>query len=199
MSLIKDIICSCGKKNCNFLNKIYNLIRKKHTTRPLLKAWQIIDKRHWPNKKITYDSIIPNQKTKINNNALNYWLKQCKSSLEKTIDAYKIISLKDIFIDNTKLYNIGEQLSRDKNWGIIVLLRNPMEIMGAYKNAGIRKKDLRSAESVLPFYYNFLQSVKQIENKKNVIIIRYEDLCDNTERVIKTICEFIGVNYQKIW
>ena len=192
----KNTICSCGKTNCNFLNKIYKLANKKHLSKPLLKVWQIIDKKYWPNKIINTDSIIQNSKAKINSNSLNYWVNQCKLSLERIINIYKKFSNKKIYIDNSKLYNIGEELSKNKDWGIIILLRNPLGIMWSYKKAGIRKKDYRTPESILPFCYNFLQSVKRIQDKKNIIIIKYEDLCNDTDNVIKKLCKFINISYQ---
>lgn len=191
-----NTICSCGKIDCEFLNKIYAQIHKKHLARPLLKAWQITDKKYWPNKKIYSDSIIQNPNKKINNDSLNYWIKRCKSSLENIINAYKKYSKKEIYIDNSKLYNIGEELSKNRDWGIIVLLRNPLGIMWSYKKAGIRKNDFRAADSVLPFCYDFLKSVKKIQNKKNVIIVKYENLCNSTDQTLHTICKFMGVSYQ---
>ena len=192
----QNTICSCGKINCKFLFKIYNLINKNHAAKPLLKIWQIIDKKYWPSKKISPGNIIQNSKIKINPNSLNYYLKQCKHSLEQIINFHKKFSKKEIYIDNSKLYNIGERLSKNKNWGIIILLRNPLGIMWSYKKAGIRKKDFRTAGSVLPFCYDFLKSAKKLQNKKNVITIKYEDLCADTEKITKNICQFIGVPYQ---
>ena len=63
---------------------------------------------------------------------------------------------KDVFIDNTKLHNIGEKLIALSNWKIIVLLRDPRGIMCSYKLAGISKKDFRGAKSVLTDLVDFM-------------------------------------------
>lgn len=187
--------CSCGKFNCKNLNKPHNLINKNHLSKPLLKAWQIVDKKYWPDKIINSYSII--QGSTVTSSSLDYWVKRCKISLEKIITVYKkFYTRRGIYVTNDKLFHIGESLSRDKSWGVIILLRNPLDIMSSYKNAGIRKKDFRSACSVLPFCYDFLQSVKRISNKENVTIIKYENLCKHPEGVVKDICEFIGIDYQ---
>lgn len=191
----QNTICSCGKINCKFLTKIYELVNKNHVANPLLKVWQIMDKKYWPNKKIYPDNIITPQ-TKITPKSLKYWLKRCKNSLEQIINLYRKFSEKEVHIDNSKLYNIGESLSKNNDWGIIILLRNPLGIMWSYKKAGVRKKDFRIAKSVLPFCFDFLQSVKKIQKRKNVLIVKYEELCNNTESITKLICDFIGVPYQ---
>lgn len=190
--------CSCGKINCRFLNKIYKNFKDKHLGQPLLKAWQIIDKKYWPGKKISVDSVIQNQKQKINPKSLNYWIKRCPNALEKIINIYEKYTKKDIFLDNTKLHLIGKLLSLRNDWGIIILLRDPRGIMLSYRNAGIRKKDFRKAESVLPYCYEFIKSVFNIKNRRNVFIIKYEDFCLKTSKIVKEMCNFIGVFYEPL-
>jgi len=193
---IDDIRCSCGSLSCSFLNKLASEIQMKHLARPLLRVWQIIDNKYWPDKKIAKGSVFEYQRTKINLNSLDYWINRCPRALNSIIDVYSKYTKKDVFIDNTKLHNIGEKLIALSNWKIIVLLRDPRGIMCSYKLAGISKKDFRGAKSVLPYLVDFMSLVKRVIEKNNVVLVRYEDFCANPKFVLKNLCNFIGVAYE---
>ena len=191
----KDILCSCGKYKCPFINKIYKEINKKHIAKPLLKIWQIIDKKYWPNKALYKDSVIQ-KGAKINKKTLDYWLACSADSLNKIIAIFNKYINKEVYLDNTKLFNIGEELSRKSDWGIIVLTRDPRGIMSSYKNAGIRKGDNRSAIDVLPLTKDFLKCALHIKNKTNVCFVRYEDFCKNPTKTLMQLTRFIGINFE---
>lgn len=162
-----DIVCSCGKKNCKFLGDIYRNLKSRHAARPLLRFWQIIDKKYWPNKPRSNESLIPEGNKIPMKSSASYWLARCASSLDLIIKAYRQATRKKIYIDNSKLHHIGLRLALKKDWGIIVLLRDPRGIMSSYKNAGKRKGDFRTAESVLPFCLDFIKAVNKIKNAPN--------------------------------
>lgn len=190
-------ICSCGQKNCKFLSKISREIKTKHLARPLLRVWQIIDRRYWPNKKIVEGGVIQSPNFDIDPKSLDYWRKRCPGALEKIINVYRKHTTKNVFLDNTKLFVIGEELSNRKGWGVIILLRDPRGVMSSYKEAGIAKKDFRRAESVLPFCHDFLSSVKKIYTKENALLVKYEDFCSNPKKILTRICNFNGLNFEK--
>lgn len=192
-----DVTCSCGKQNCNFLNVIYHKVGKNHVTRPLLRIWQIIDKKYWPNKPQSGESLIPEGRKIPEASSLSYWLARCTKALNSVITAYQLNTGEKVFIDNSKIHQIGSKLFLKKDWGIIILLRDPRGIMSSYKNAGKRKGDFRTAASVLPFMFDFIKAVKLVSKSFNTHIIRYEDLCKNPESTIKLASQFIGVEYNQ--
>ena len=193
----KDSPCSCGKINCRFLGKVSKNIREGHLALPLLKAWQIIDRKYWPEKKVSFDGIALQKRKKIEGGSFKHWLSLCPTALEKIIRIYQKHSPKRVFIDNTKLFNIWERLASNNDWGIIILLRDPRGIMSSYKNAGVRKKDGRAAESVLPFCRDFICAAKKLRNLRNVHIVKYEDFCNDHVTTLQAICTFIGVQFEK--
>lgn len=192
----KDNPCSCGKDGCKFLCKISKTIQKERLALPLLKAWQIIDKKYWPNKSVSFDGVFL-QKQKNEIESLKYWLDLCPIALEKIIKIYQKHTTKKIFIDNTKLFDIGERLAFNNSWGVIILLRDPRGIMFSYKNAGIRKGDGRTAESVLPFCRDFIRTADKMRGLKNVHVVKYEDFCNDHATTLRALCNFIGVRFEK--
>lgn len=190
--------CSCGVENCPNLRKLHKEIAKKHTAKPLLKIWQYVDQKYWPEKQVVADSLFEHEtKVEINDRSFNYWLSRCPDTLNRIIDVYRKNFKKPIFLDNTKLVNIGEKVAKFSEWGVIVLLRDPRGVMNSYKNAGIRKGDSRKLENVVPFCKDFIKSVNRLRNNKNVLIIRYEDFCKNPEHSLGEACDFIGIRFEK--
>ena len=193
----KEAQCSCGQINCEFLGQIASEVIGKHYAQPLLKVWQIIDNKYWQGKKISSDSVIQKGDHVPEDESLEYCLSLSPFAIEYIIAAYRQHSPKQIYLDNTKLFHIAEKLLIDRNrWGVIALLRDPRGVMSSYKNTGIRKKDFRKAESVLPFCENFLRSVVKHENNDRLTIIRYEDFCVNPRLTLEGICEFVGVAFE---
>jgi hypothetical protein len=187
--------CSCGVFGCPYLVDLYAKINKKHITRPLYEVWRIIDSLYWPHKPFSPGSITQ-ERGSIDPSLFGYWLSRCPRSLRELADVFREFSPKSIFLDNTKLFHIGELLSRFSQWGIIVLLRDPRGIMSSYKNAGIRKKDFRGATSVIPFLVDFIASVTRIMKNPNVIVLRYEDLCLNPSSALRRAVDFIGIPFE---
>lgn len=194
----KDTTCSCGRTDCEFLQQIADEIKDKHYASPLLKIWQIVDNKYWPDKKSSSDSVIQKENEIPSTESMEYWLSLSPDALEHIIEAYRRHNSKQIYLDNTKLFQIAERLLTDRNnWGIIALLRDPRGIMSSYKNTGIRKGDLRKAESVLPFCQDFLESIAKHEENNKLTIIRYEDFCASPQRILEGICEFVGVSFEE--
>lgn len=185
-------LCSCGKISCQFLSKVLKNIRKEHSALPLLRVWQITERKYWPRKNTSLIDIISETQKKIENISFKHWLSLCPTALEKIIKTYQKHSSKKIFLDNTKLFNIGEYLAtNNSDWGIIILLRDPRGIISSYKRDG------RAMEDILPLCRDFMRSVKKIQNFKNVHIVKYEDFCANPAAILQTICNFIGVPFEK--
>lgn len=194
----KNEVCSCGSKGCNFLQEIASSLTETHIARPLLKVWQIIDRKYWPNK-ITYgDSVIQNNDNVPNDSELSYWLGQSPQALDFIVSVYREHTPKKVFLDNTKLHHIAERLIQDKkNWGIIALTRDPRGMMSSFKNAGVRKGDFRKANSILPLCFEFGKFILKYQQDKKIKIIKYEDFCKNPKEVLTKVCDFIGVDFEE--
>lgn len=194
----KNEVCSCGRKECSFLQEIAAEIEGRHLALPLLKVWQIIDKKYWPNKTTYSDSVIQANDAVPEESTLDDWLALCPQSLEGIISAYKKHSPKKIFLDNTKLHHIAERLIIDrKNWGIIALTRDPRGMMSSFKNAGIRKGDLRKADSILPLCCEFAEFVIREADNPRVKILRYEDFCKDPRLTLEEVSKFVGINFEE--
>jgi hypothetical protein len=194
----ENTTCSCGQTNCEFLSQVAQEIKGRHYAQPLLKIWQIIDNKYWPEKKVSADSIIQSRTGVPPESSVEYWLSLCPSALEQIIAAYRKHSPKEIYLDNTKLFHIAERLIAERdNWGIIALLRDPRGIMSSYKNTGIRKGDFRKAESVLPFCFDFLNSLAKHEESNKLKVIRYEDFCISPRETLVGLCEFEGIVFDE--
>lgn len=194
----QDETCSCGKKGCEFLQNIADEIGNKHLALPLLKTWQIIDRKYWPDKKTYSDSVIQEGDQVPEESTLEEWLSKCAPALESIIAMYRKHSSKEIFLDNTKLHHIARRLINNRpNWGAIALVRDPRGIMSSFKNAGIRKGDLRRADSVLPLCQDFAEFLLAENNNPQMTIIKYEDFCKDPQDVLTRVCEFVGVKFEE--
>ncbi|MDE2439303.1 MAG: sulfotransferase domain-containing protein [Patescibacteria group bacterium] len=187
--------CSCGVVGCKHLLYLRQRIVGNHLSRPLLRVWQIVDLMYWPDKRICSDSVVQD-KSSIKLKSFRYWLSRCPAALDGIVSEFARVTEKDIFLDNTKLFCVGEKLVKSSSWGIIILLRDPRGVMSSYKNAGIRKGDMRGAASALPFMKDFIESVMRISGKENVFIVRYEDFCANADLILTDIVKFIGVPFE---
>jgi len=192
---LNKIQCSCGLLDCHFLSKIAPEIQFNHLAKPLLKLWQIVDNKYWPNKKVSEGSVFQYQHVKVAPTTFNYWLNRSPKALDNIISVYSKHTNNDIFVDNTKLHCIGEKLVDRLDWKIIVLLRDPRGIMCSYKLAGISKGDFRTTKSVLPYLSDFIYTIKKVVSKNNVKLVKYEDFCANPELVMKELCKFIDIPY----
>lgn len=190
--------CSCGKKPCDFLQQIFEEMRDEHLALPLLKVWQILDKRYWPNRKTYVDSVVQEGDEVPDITTLEFWLSQSPGALDAITSVYSKYSNKHIFLDNTKLHHIAERLLYDRNnWGAIALTRDPRGMMSSFKNAGIRKGDLRNADSILPLCLDFAKFLLKEQRNNKMEIVRYEDFCTNPIQTLTNICNFIGVPFER--
>lgn len=189
--------CSCGQLNCQFLRQVHRRVNEKNLSEPLFKIWKMVDKKFWPEKPADKNIFAEKRRSAIREKSFDYWLRRCPASLDVIMKIYKHYSDKEVYVDNTKLHYIGEKLARRKEWGVIILLRDPRGIMLSYRRAGVRKGDFRKAESVLPFCYEFIQSVERLKDDKNVLVVRYEDMCAAPASTFQKITKFIGVPYQE--
>lgn len=194
--------CSCLRIGCSVLRKIGEIIRNRDLSLPLLRLWKIFDKKYWPDKPITPDGLFnrinERSNTATSGKSISYWNNKAINSLDKIIDVYKsFFGENKFYVDNSKIFSLGEKLAKRNDWKVIVLLRDPRGIMMSYKNAGLRKGDFRKSYSVLPFCFDFIKSAISLMNCDNVLFVRYEDFCKNTQKSIKKICSFIGIRFNR--
>ena len=108
-----------------------------------------------------------------------------KIFVDKTPRYYGILGLIDAFFPKSKK---------------IVLLRNPLDVMASYKKLWGVSGDIFTREHVSVFTRDFCEGLFSITHyaattSQNVMIIKYEDLVNETEQSLKQLCSFIGVDF----
>lgn len=193
----KDIKCSCGVVGCNILSAVHESILDSQDVFSIYDVCRIIDKIEEPNKAYHSLSLGGNYSAgNILEDELRAKILSSCEGLDQLADSFrKIISKKNI-IDNTKCIDIAEYLSEEK-WKIILLTRDPRGLAYSNKKSGIRKNVPRSLKSKIPVYVNFAKKAKNLVIRENVIHVRYEDLCLETSDTLRSISDFIGVNFEK--
>ncbi|PIR04949.1 MAG: hypothetical protein COV57_01785 [Candidatus Liptonbacteria bacterium CG11_big_fil_rev_8_21_14_0_20_35_14] len=188
-----NVICSCGNYNCEFLNDVYKKAIKSSNILALLEACQIIELIEEPNK-IPHPLSLKSNNIKKLDNLNEKILLSCKG-LNELSDLFRYKTGKEVTVDNTKYINFAEVLI-DMDWLILLLFRDPRGILNSMKNSGIRKSVPRNIEFKIPILERFSNRAIKLIKRKNVLPIRYEDLCQNSFDTIKLICSFIGVNFE---
>ena len=106
---------------------------------------------------------------------------------------------KSYFLDKTpRYYNIIPDLHRTfPQAKFIILYRNPLACLSSILNTWVKenlfflyyyKRDLLNAPILL------VEGVKQI--KRDVLVIRYEDIVAEPDNKIKRICEYLNIEYE---
>lgn len=189
--------CSCGRTGCNFLVSVQERIEKNREAKSIYNACCIVDKMDEP-KKVYHPMSLPSDDFtgEISLQTLNAEINSAVSGLEMLNNTYRNITHKTIIVDNTKNIRIAEYLT-GRNWKILLLLRDPRGLAYSNKKAGIRKNVARSVYAKIPVYIDFAKRALTLMNKKNVLLVRYEDICNEPVESITKVCSFLGINFEK--
>lgn len=90
------------------------------------------------------------------------------------------------------VFHLHTLMSAFPNAKFIHIVRDPRDNVLSAKNKW-NKKIFRAA-------YNWQKAISNIDgmvDKTRFIEVKYEDLIKNTENVVKNLCQFIGISYQK--
>jgi hypothetical protein len=75
----------------------------------------------------------------------------------------------------------------------ICMIREPKNIVSS--RLGKNPKRNKSVVRLALLYNKIAAAILEIENKNNVLLVRYEDLTAENERSLVKICEFLDINY----
>ena len=189
-----ETMCGCGEMKCPFLLKVQKQLAGN--TFPVYQACSILDKFREPAKEYHRLSLSFGEEVINNPEKLKNLLDNSVCQLEKIAGAYRTIGRKDIVIDNTKEIVLAGQLVTRSQWKIIVLVRDPRGLAYSNMQAGIRKGVRRDIESKIPVYVEFATRALALLQMPNVFLVKYENLCENREKEIKKVCNFLDVCYE---
>lgn len=103
---------------------------------------------------------------------------------------------KNIIINSSSNIVIAERLARDFNWKVIVLIRDPRGVIFSMKNAAIRHETEIPKDLWVNYIINFIKRAELLCKYKNVLTVRYEDICRNPKKEIKRVCNFLQIDFQ---
>ncbi len=191
-----NVKCSCGDTGCKFLTIVYEEIKQTPEIIEIYNTCSYIDIIEEPNK-IYHSLSLPNDKKikQYSAQTISEHIKISCIGLKKLTDIFRKISNKNIIVDNTKSIYIAEELLKRQTWKILLLTRNPLGLAYSNKKSGIRKNVPRPLDTKIPVYINFAKKALNLIRYSNVIHIKYEELCLNTEKTIKKLCNFVQVPF----
>lgn len=106
----------------------------------------------------------------------------------------QLMSGKPVVVDKTPANAlIWRRIHR--NWPdakFIFLYRHPLRILGSWSEA---RPDISEEKSV-PQLLRFTRSMEQARAKHGGLVVRYEELTREPEKVTREICEFLGVPWE---
>lgn len=84
----------------------------------------------------------------------------------------------------------------------IVLLRNPLDIYSSYKSTWNNAKNIFTPEGVTVGTRDYCEGLFNFADytttpRNDVFVLRYEELVNETETMLKTVCEFLEINYSR--
>lgn len=77
------------------------------------------------------------------------------------------------------------------------MIRNPHGIISSLKKAALRHGKDISKNLWIDYLFDFYERYNAIKEEKNVTTILYEELCHNSEKEVKRICNFLNINFDK--
>ena len=144
------------------------------------------------------NSIIQNSGNSIGSSAID----KAKSFLSGAYQLYLNSAGKTLFVDKTPRYYaalslIDEIFPKSKK---IVLLRNPLDIFASHKSTWNISKDIFTSEGANAHTRDFCEGLFTFEKvattrSENILVIRYEELTGNPEKVLRSACAFSGLEF----
>ncbi len=189
------IACSCGRMPCEYWLRVCEEINKFPEIRLINFTYGIIDKMREP-YKVPHKLTIQTDVININQEDLASLVTKSCDSLDKLMLIFRRVVGDYIFIDNTKEIFFAEELVNRFNWKIILITRDPRGMALSSRLSGERHGVPRSVESKIPVYLDFAKRAIILKNSSNVFSLKYEDLCKNTEIVIRRLCSFLEIEFE---
>lgn len=190
--------CCCGVVGCQTLTKIAKLLSKYPAERKgILTACSMIDVLEEPHK-IRHPLSLSTHTDNTDPSSLIKSLQQCYNGLNIICDIARKVTNKKIVVENSKYLRIGDFLLRNSKgkWKIIIMVRDPRGVALSSKLAGERKNVSRPIEDKIPLLLSFAKRTYSLMQKQDVLLIRYEDLCNNPICTLKVACDFINVKFE---
>lgn len=191
--------CCCGEIGCQTLVEIsMNLSQFRAEVSSIYTAYSAIDMLEEPDKIRHKLSFSDHVDVKNKSPEFDSLIDRCSSGLDIVANVVRRTSGKSVIVENSKHPLVAERLLEKKdNWKVIILTRDPRGIAFCNKKAGKRKNVPRPIESKLNVFLSFAQRAFLLSRKRNTLLVRYEDLCKDTFRVLRTMCQFIGIDFEK--
>ncbi|MFW5888300.1 MAG: sulfotransferase domain-containing protein [Patescibacteria group bacterium] len=180
---IQEIKCSCGEKNCPILSSVYQEICQIPEVINFYDVCQDLDKLPFTRNKVVLSY---QQKEDIINS--------CKG-LDILADVFRSIISRRIMIDTSTNIRIAKELVHKNNWKIIILLRDPRGVLYSFKKSSIRHNKMISLNKNINVLIDFIKNVLDIIDFPNVLIVKYEDICQKTKEELKKICSFLDIEF----
>lgn len=185
----KNQICTCGNLGCKILLKAYKEIKKN---KDILRITDVLNKLDGILQKAGNNSGLFQKRyeEEINISCLG---------LEKEAEIFRKILNKKIIINSSSNIIIGKKLAEKFDWKVIVLIRDPRGVISSIKEAAVRHGIKIKNDIWINYVSDFIQRAWKFRGNKNVLIIKYEELCHAPNNEVKKICKFLGITYnQKI-
>lgn len=187
--------CCCGTIGCQTLIRISKIISIfPNEIESIRTACGMIDSMEEPDK-IRHSLSLSSATT--NQDIFNSMLQICCIGLDKVANAARVVSGKEIIIENSKYLTLAEGLLAKDNWQILIVTRDPRGIALCNKEVGIRKGIPRPVKDKINLFVSFAQRVATLVHQNNVLLVRYEDLCRNTLGTLEIVCRFMGISFEE--
>lgn len=128
-----------------------------------------------------------------------YYINAIRDLLLKLYGDYLSFSKKQYFLDKTPRYYLvfDEILTLFPNAKYILLVRNPLDVFHSILKTWV-KKDYGVLSKVEVDLFSAIDYILKIKhsNRKNLIIVHYEDMIKNKDAAINNIYEFLDIDYE---
>lgn len=191
--------CSCGNMPCQTLSRVKGNIKFEEELNILFKTCSMFS-RPSDQKDVYANLSIQDFNEQYDQNEwskLENYLNISCEVLGKMSNIFREIVAKKIIIDNTKVIQIGQRLLNCHDWKVILLTRDVRGVASSNKNLALRKNREIMLESRFPYYIQFARhAINLLKTRhKNLMWVKYEDVCHNPKKIFSDICNFIGIEY----
>lgn len=173
--------CSCGSYNCWLLKDIYFEIYDDNSVTSFCNTCKNLDSYLFQNRE---------------NITGEMEFAQAEIGLSRLMGVYRKLTGCRIIVDTSTNVLMGESLLQ-YGYKIILLARDPRGILYSFKKADVRYKRNQSLSSYRKAFALFGESAVNLLDSSNVLLVRYEDLCNNPVDELKRICLFLDIAYEK--
>lgn len=179
-------ICTCGLKCCPVLLYVYSKARKDNYILQITETVSEIDSTLQRSNEILRRQIETSYFHKII---------RCCSGFDRLADIFRKITKKRIIIDTSSNIIMAKSLVIERGWKVIVLTRDPRGVIFSLKKAAVRYGEDVPTDLWRGYLLDFYKRAGFISPLKNVIFVRYEDLCGDALYTVKKVCDFLEIDF----